>query len=194
MSLPIPYYQDEAVTIYNLDCRLILPDLAADAVVTDPPRGETSLKWDQWLPGWPSTLLGITKSLWVFGSLRMFTEREKEFAGWEMAQDIIWCKQNGTNAFNDRFRRVHEIAVQFYPKKCRWSEVYKKPLHTNDATARTIRRKNRPAQWGDIGALTYTSLDGGPRLMTSVIYARNCHGKALHPTEKPAAIISPLIE
>ena len=36
MSLPSPYYQDGAVTIYNADCRDILPAIQADVVVTDP--------------------------------------------------------------------------------------------------------------------------------------------------------------
>ncbi len=38
MSLPKPYYQDEAVTIYHADCRGILPSIATvDLVLTDPP-------------------------------------------------------------------------------------------------------------------------------------------------------------
>lgn len=40
MSLPKPYYQDDAVTIYHADCRDILPELPkVDLVLTDPPYG-----------------------------------------------------------------------------------------------------------------------------------------------------------
>ena len=38
MSLPKPYYQDDSCTIYNADCREILPHLPkVDLVLTDPP-------------------------------------------------------------------------------------------------------------------------------------------------------------
>ena len=42
MSLPKPYYHDEraGITIYNADCRKILPHLPkVDLVLTDPPYG-----------------------------------------------------------------------------------------------------------------------------------------------------------
>ena len=40
MSLPEPYYQDETCTIYNADCKDILPHLGSfDLLLTDPPYG-----------------------------------------------------------------------------------------------------------------------------------------------------------
>ena len=46
---------------------------------------------------------------------------------------------------------------------------------------------------GDVGASSYASEDGGPRLMRSVQFVRSMHGSAIHPTEKPIGILDPLI-
>ncbi len=189
----IPYYDKNGVTIYNADCRDVFPSLSpVDAIVADPPYAETSLKWDRWPDLWPSLCTSLSNNLWCFGSFRMFLERSLEFSSWTLAQDIIWEKHNGTNCFNDRFRRVHEMAVHFY--RGQWKDLYKKTVFTNDATKKTVRRKTRPPQWGEIGESSYESQDGGPRMQRSVIYCRSCHGSALHPTQKPDGIILPLLE
>lgn len=88
---------------------------------------------------------------------------------------------------------VHELAVQFYPAETAWRDIYNDVQTTPDATARTVRRKQRPPHTGQIDAGHYVSHDGGPRLMRSVIYLRNCHGRAIHPTEKPSALLEILI-
>lgn len=129
--------------------------------------------------------------MWVFGSLRFFLEGRSEFEEWTLAQDIIWEKHNGSSFHADRFKRVHEHAVQFY--RGEWSAVYKAPVTTPDATARAVRRKQRPPHTGHIEAGSYVSHDGGPRLMRSVIAVRSCHGEAEHPTQKPVGIIDPLL-
>lgn len=174
--------------LYLGDCREILPTLQADAVITDPPHGVTSLDWDKTATGWLELIQ--PRTLWCFGSLRFFMGQQ--FEGWTYAQEIVWEKHNGSIFHADRFRRVHELAVQFY--RGDWESVYKSPVKTQDATARTVRRKGRPPHAGMIGDGDYESHDGGPRLMRSVIYAKSCHGYAVHPTQKPVDVLTPLIE
>src|SRR5690606_875584 len=66
---------------------------------------------------------------------------------------------------------------------------------TPAATARTVRRKAKPAQHqGARGPSYFVSEDGGPRLMRSVLQVRSEHGRAIHPTQKPIGILAPLIE
>jgi site-specific DNA-methyltransferase (adenine-specific) len=87
---------------------------------------------------------------------------------------------------------MHELAVHFYQGE--WASIYKNPQYTYDASARTFRRKRKPAQWSEIRESFYASEDGGPRLMSSVIYARSCHGYAVNETQKPEAVVLPLVE
>lgn len=195
-----PYYHDEAsgITIYHGDCRDAMRGmLPVDAVITDPPYGETSLAWDvpvdQWLPE-VEPLLGTAGSLWCFGSFRFFMEQRDAFMErWNLAQEVVWEKHNGSIFHADRFRRVHELVAQFYPKASTWDAVYKSPQFTLDATKRTVRRKGRPPHAGEIGDGHYVSHDGGPRLMRSVQYVRSCHGTAVHPTQKPEGIVRPIL-
>lgn len=190
-----PYYQDDHVTIYHGDCRAVLPALTHVndvSVVTDPPYAETSLQWDNWPVGWVAALPESARSLWCFGSLKMFTERWQEFSDWTHSQEIIWEKHNGTNMANDRFRRVHELSLHFY--RGSWKDLFKSPQFTMDAEQRTVRRKKtRPVHWGAIDPTPFHSVDGGPRLMRSVVRVRSCHGHAVHPTQKPEGIVEPLV-
>ena len=192
-----PYFTQDGISIFHAPCAEVAAQLtpgSVDLVIADPPYGDTSLDWDK-RRSWISSIdccLSPRASVWVFGSFRMFFESQQEFSGWKLAQEIVWEKHNGSSFHADRFKRVHELAVQFY--RGSWADIYKKPVTTLDATARTVRRKQRPPHTGHIEAGSYTSEDGGPRLMRSVIYARSCHGYAQHPTQKPEDIVDPLVE
>lgn len=201
MSLPVPYYQDEACTIYHGDCRDVLPELlgelTVDVVIADPPYGDTSLVWDVpvhgWLPEIPA-LLNPWGSLWLFGSMRALMTQAEHLRTWRFAQDVVWEKHNGSGFHADRFKRVHEHVLQFYPPGVAWATVHKSPVYTMDATRRTVRRKQRPPHMGETREGVYRSEDGGPRLMRSVLKVHSCHGEAMHPTQKPLGIIAPLLD
>lgn len=190
----------DPITILVGDCRSVLgtlPEASVDCVIADPPYQQTSLEWDRWPDGWPAAVRRVLKptgSMWCFGSLRMFMERGMDFFGWQLAQDVVWEKHNGSGFVADRFRRVHEQAAQFYRSDTAWSDVYKAPVVTMDAKARRVTRRAQPAHTGRIGGSDYATEDGGPRLMRSVIYARSEHGRAVHPTQKPLGIIEPLLQ
>lgn len=189
----VPFLVDDGdLTLHLGDCREVMPHLEpVDAVVTDPPYGVTSLGWDVPVRDWIDLLpLKPSGSVWIFGSMRSLMDLDIP-RGWTMAEDIVWEKHNGSGAATDRFRRVHEHAVRLY--RGRWSDVYSVPPVTMDAKRRTVKG-NGPPHWGDIGRSSYTSEDGGPRLMRSVIAVRSMHHSAVHPTQKPTGILRPLIE
>ena len=170
-----------------------------DMILADPPYGDTSLDWDKHVIGWEAIAhvsCKLTGSMWVFGSMRFFMATASRFtdAGWKMAQDIVWEKHNGSGFHADRFKRVHEHAVQFYRADSPWAGVFNEVQVTMDATARQVKRKKgRPAHMGNIDQAPYASIDGGPRIMCSVIPVHSCHGHAIHPTEKPTALLQILI-
>jgi len=182
------------------DCReIMLNEGPFDLIVADPPYGDTSLGWDRKVEGWlqvAADRLKPTGSIWMFGSMRSFLSAGPAVAqaGLRYAQDIVWEKQNGSGFHADRFKRVHEHAVQFYRADQLWLLVHNEVQTTSDATARTaVRRKRRPPHMGHIEAGAYESVDGGPRIMRSVIAIPNCHGHAIHETEKPVDLLAILV-
>lgn len=189
-----PYYDEDGVTLYLGDAREVVPALrrSFDLVLADPPYGDTSLDWDRWPDGWLS-VSKVARQMWCFGSFRMFLDHGSEFIdqGWKLGQEVVWEKHNGSSFHADRFKRVHELAVHWYRGK--WSTLDVYPQFVAEATARTVRRKTRPAHTGHIDASAYRSEDGGPKLQRSVIFVRSMHGSAIHPTEKPPGILEPLI-
>lgn len=189
-----------SVGILQGDCRDLMREQGPfDLIVADPPYGDTSLPWDKMVRGWERVArdrLKPTGSMWVFGSLRFFmlAHRPMRRAGLRVAQEIVWEKHNGSGFHADRFKRVHELAVQVIRDDAAWADIYNDVQTTPDAVARTVKRKKgRPAHMGMIDAAPYASEDGGPLIMRSVIYARSCHGRAIHPTEKPVDLLEVLI-
>jgi site-specific DNA-methyltransferase (adenine-specific) len=187
-----PYYTDDAVTLFHGRMEDVLPGLGQfDLCVTDPPYGETSLAWDRWPNGWPTLVAEHTRSLWCFGSMRMFLERRDEFTSWKLSQDVIWEKNNGSGSAADRFRRVHEQLTHWY--RGRWSDVHHQAPRVPYAGINNNRVRKRTTAGAHLGTYQAAGYNSPDRLMRSVIQGRSMHGRAIHPTEKPVEILDPLI-
>jgi site-specific DNA-methyltransferase (adenine-specific) len=193
-----PYYEDADTVLYFGDMRQVLPglEMAADCVIADPPYGETSLSWDRWPDMWPDALLETSRSMWCFGSMRMFLDRALQFSAWRMSQDIVWEKHTSTGPAADRFKRVHEHVVHWY--RGPWSAIYHLAPRVPappEAVKRngTAERTGRGPHIGNFGRITPWS-ETGTRIVRSVIKARSMHRIGLHSTEKPTDVLRPLIE
>jgi site-specific DNA-methyltransferase (adenine-specific) len=191
--VPEPYYADDLVTLYLGDCREVLPALGVTAacIIADPPYGETSLAWDRWPSGWLDVAATVTRSLWCFGSLRLFLDRRDEFAGWRLSQDVIWEKPRTSLPVADRFMRCHETVTFWY--RGDWRTIHHQPPLV-DGHAPAKGPGGTGPQWG--GGLGTRLADEGvtTRLMRSVLNVGNRWPGRTHPTEKPTGILEPLID
>lgn len=168
-------------------------------ILADPPYNETNLTWDKWPDAWPMACAAALLphgSMWCFGSFRMWwmARVRADLDSWNLAQDVVWEKHNGSGARADRFFRVHELPLQFYPKGVKWQDVYKNVVYTLDAVKKSVYRRKGPAHYSPMNKGYYESAEGGPKMMRSVIFARSCHKKALNKTQKPVEILAPLID
>lgn len=189
-----PYYADEAVTLYCGRFEDLLPHVLAehgepDLTLTDPPYGETSLAWDRWPTDWPSLIPG--RSMWCFGSMRMFLKHRDEFAGWRLSQDVVWEKQNGPSFTTDRFRRVHEHALHWY--RGPWEQVHHDTPRVETGGKRsTVKRAATDRRvYGARGPSL--NIRDGSTLARSVMYSPNMNGRSINETEKPAGLVEHLL-
>lgn len=185
-----------SVLVLTGDCRTTMPQHGPfDMIFADPPYGDTALSWDTKVRGWEAVALTSLKpsgSMWVFGSMRYFLD-EGVPAGFRLAQDIVWEKANGTGFSSDRFKRVHEHAVQFYRADAAWSSVFNDVQKTPySGPNKNVRRRlaERGQHYGDIGQAGYE--DDGTRIMRSVIPAPSVRG-GIHPTQKPVELLATLV-
>ncbi|MFG3050353.1 DNA-methyltransferase [Kitasatospora sp. NPDC048239] len=198
--MPQPYYQDDHVTLYHGDNRELLPALGitADLIVTDPPYGimqrTGSCTWDEWPDDWVALAATVARSMWCFGTARIFLDHYADFiaAGWRMSQDVIWAKTAGTGVQADRFRRAHEHVFHWYQGP--WSDIHHETPRVPSNRPKTGTVKRARGGRGD----TYTHrpagtwTDDGLRCQLSVITASAVRARR-HPTEKPVPVLDLLI-
>ena len=197
-----PYYQEDRITIYNGDCRDILPHLPkVDLVLTDPPYGTTQCKWDTVIPFKPmwKQLNRIIKSdgaIVLFGSepfssyLRMSNIKEYKY-------DWIWEKDKATNHLNAKIMpmRKSELISVFYSEQCIYNPQLTKKNLKNIRPATT--KRNQAENYGKMTSKSIRTIPEHLSYPNEMLKFRGCFGnkgQSLHPTQKPVALMQYLIK
>lgn len=192
--------------LYNGDCLDVMagiPDGSVDAVIVDPPYGQTSLEWDRDLDWerWWQEVNRIKKQespVCIFGQepfsshLRLSNERAYRY-------DIYWKKNRITNLFQVKRRvgkNVECISV-FYDRQPVYNPQMVKHEGRPVSNGNGVKRKLGVLIAGErYDALSpYGYKDTGWRYPTQVLEigrdAKNCK---LHPTQKPVELMEWLVK
>lgn len=183
--MPEPYYQDDVVTIYHGDCREILPTLAADALITDPPYGTNYYPTDtdtlsvplfrEWLEGfeavavfgWPEKLTGLCS-----------------LADHNPSEWITWWPINGRSRGFNRLGLWREVECIAWFGKAEWGRLRQPRTVTTTKMPNPGVRGNKDevgeARMGDVWR------DASPNLNPN-------QPPRLHPNEKPVSVMRKLL-
>ena len=200
----------ENVKLYCGDCLEVMkeiPDNSVDFILTDPPYGTTACKWDSVIPFEPmweqlNRIIKPNGAIALFGSEPFSSKLRVSNLGW-YKYDWYWIKSkpNGfQHAKNRPMSKVETISV-FSPAPMGHKSLLKEkrmnynPQGVKSSGIKTISKVKhgrimgaRPNQVGR----EYESFTGFP---SNILEYNNITGaKAIHPTQKPVALLEYLIK
>ena len=167
MSLPKPYYQEPGITIYNADCRDILPHLEpVDLIVTSPPYDELreygghKFEFD----GIPELLFPILHEgggiVWVVGDQTVDgSETGESFRqalyfkqiGFKLHDTMIYLKDGFPFPEATRYQPIFEYMFVFFNGKLRiFNPLKKKNIHGGLVKREFERQKNGRMKTDDV--------------------------------------------
>lgn len=164
-----PYYQDEFCTIYNADCRDVLPQLEpVDLVLTDPPygvgyKGRWNSEWAEIAndkeTGWIKPVFDLVYSVMAQDSFAV------SFYGWPQADEFVsaW-KSSGFRLLSHFVFVKNQIGLGYFSRG-QHEQAY-------------LLAKGSPAK--------------PEQVISDVIYWQRVLSP-VHPTEKPVGALTPLL-
>ena len=203
------------VKLFQGDCLDVMQDLIddevkVDLVLTDPPYGTTSCKWDSIIPFdkmW-ECLDGITNEtspILLFGTQPFISELiHSNIKNFKF--NFIWDKHSVSNPFLSKKMpmKVHEEIAVFYKKQPIYNPQRVAQRWGDDRTRTSDSAKQWKGSHSDIfGGKTPRShyyIDDGTRLPQTIIAEFPCqmeecvNNKRFHPTQKPVKLLEWLIK
>ena len=181
------------------DCIEVMRDIkdgSIDMVLCDLPYGCTKNKWDSVIPFdglWESyeRIVKPDGAIVLFAS-GMFTAELMASNRRIWRYNLVWAKTTPTGFLNAKRMplRSHEDVCVFYRKPPKYNPIMTKAQRKSSSAA-SGRGSKAAASYGDYGR---TSYDSDERYPTSVLeFATDKQREALHPTQKPVALLRHLI-
>lgn len=187
--------------IYKGDCLTIMQDIpnqSVDIILCDLPYGVTKNKWDSVID---------LKLLWeqyeriikengiivLHGqdkfSARLMLSNEKLHR-----YNLIWEKTSPTGHLNAKRMplRSHEDLLVFYKKLPTYNPQKTTGHERKVSTAKHKRNSKKTTNYGEHGLTTYDSTERYPKSVLT--FATDKQKSALHPTQKPVALLEYLIK
>ena len=176
-----------------------IPDKSIDCIITDLPYGQTTRnKWDSVIPFEPlwqqyKRIIKDNGAIILFGN-GMFTAELMMSNKSMWRYNIIWEKTQPTGFLNAKKMplRSHEDICVFYKKS---------PTYNPQKTTGHVRKVSKAehkvgckntSDYGEHGLTTYDSTERYPKSVWK--FAKDIQKSALHPTQKPIALIEELIK
>lgn len=171
-----------------------IPNGSVDMILTDPPYAETGNKWDKWLD-FQAFFNEVERVLKPEGALVMTATTRLASKIIPMAEhlykyDLVWVKDNGTNAPNVNLQpfRVHELILVF--GKGRVTNGKRQPMKYNPQKTEGMpyeQMSGKVSQNWKGGLKNVVTKNTGDRHPTTV--QKWTRDRGLHPTQKPVAML-----
>ena len=210
---------NEQYKLYNGDClevmdKLIEQGLKVHAIITDPPYGTTSCKWDNAIPfdamwGRLNKLIKPTGAIVLFGSEPFSSELRMSNIK-KFRHEWYWNKINAGNfvqAKNHPLKIVENIMVfsknkvNYNPQMNINTEEYTKKLkakHKNkkeSSMTQTVEDKYFTMASGKFKIQTDESVSYPKNILTVSKFSNECNSRnRVHPTQKPVELLEYLIK
>lgn len=188
--------------IYNEDClegMKKIDDKSVDCIITDLPYGQTSRnKWDSVIPFEPlwkqyERVIKDNGAIILFAN-GMFTADLMQSNRKLWKYNLIWEKTQPTGFLNAKKMplRSHEDICIFYKKLPTYhpQKTTGHPRKVSKAEHKTNCKET--TDYGEHGLTTYDSTERYPKSVWT--FAKDIQKSALHPTQKPVALIEELIK